>query len=606
MNSAISDLIIHPKVRPQQERTFVAIQQNWGRYHSFFCSLPTGSGKTDLAACLLSDYLLLNSEGKIDILVPYKMHQDFWYSVLREYGRKHGFSVALLKGRGSYYCPIVKSGANISPCAFDPPYARTCKSRQRCQLLKARREIRKAKVRILNWWVFKYVDLGDEKATFRVFDEAHNLLNLESLVRLEITSSQLKSITNDEKLVNTFQEWEQNALKDKKYIEINLEVGIAFLNRLKDVLSEKEAFIAKQLNNSPNSLNQDILRDLRRVTELILAISELIDNPKAADLAIFFQREYKKKTTKLTVQPFDISYIFTRLFRGSKSLFMSATIGDGEYLAKMLGLNPNHCLYIRESSAFNKDNHPFILINEAIKLSTANPEKKKRTFNFLKRHMQPFLATLYNSKQRGLILASSFELARLIEGTARANGLVVVTHTEGKSDKAIKSFINSKEGDVLITPSAWEGISLDDDLARLCLIPKVPFPMMFDPIIQRKTKKYPQFLENDVLITIQQAHGRIQRNKDDWGVTVCFDENFRWLKNKRSKVLEPWFSDRIETISLKETLLKFQDLLQNNSFSYNLLNQKQSAQSTRKITSKDYEWLQKSGLADLLQKNNKK
>ncbi|MHA2175784.1 MAG: helicase C-terminal domain-containing protein [Candidatus Hodarchaeales archaeon] len=606
MNSAISDLIIHPKVRPQQERTFVAIQQNWGRYHSFFCSLPTGSGKTDLAACLLSDYLLLNSEGKIDILVPYKMHQDFWYSVLREYGRKHGFSVALLKGRGSYYCPIVKSGANISPCAFDPPYARTCKSRQRCQLLKARREIRKAKVRILNWWVFKYVDLGDEKATFRVFDEAHNLLNLESLVRLEITSSQLKSITNDEKLVNTFQEWEQNTLKDKKYVEIALEVGIAFLNQLKVVLSEREAFIAKQLNNSPNSMNLDTLRDLRRVTELILAISELIDNPKAADLAIFFQREYKKKTTKLTVQPFDISYIFTRLFRGSKSLFMSATIGDGEYLAKMLGLNPNHCLYIRESSAFNKDNHPFILINEAIKLSTANPEKKKRTFNFLKRHIQPFLATLYKSKQRGLILASSFELARLIEGTARANGLVVVTHTEGKSDKAIKSFINSKEGDVLITPSAWEGISLDDDLARLCLIPKVPFPMMFDPIIQRKTKKYPQFLENDVLITIQQAHGRIQRNKDDWGVTVCFDENFRWLKNKRRRVLEPWFSDRIETISLKETLIKFQDLLQNNSFSYNFRNQKQSARSKRKITSKDYEWLQNSGLADLIQKNNKK
>jgi Rad3-related DNA helicase len=606
VNSAISDLIIHPKVRPQQERTFVAIQQNWGRYHSFFCSLPTGSGKTDLAACLLSDYLLLNSEGKIDILVPYKMHQDFWYSVLREYGRKHGFSVALLKGRGSYYCPIVKSGANISPCAFDPPYARTCKSRQRCQLLKARREIRKAKVRILNWWVFKYVDLGDEKATFRVFDEAHNLLNLESLVRLEITSSQLKSITNDEKLVNTFQEWEQNTLKDKKYVEIALEVGIAFLNQLKVVLSEREAFIAKQLNNSPNSMNLDTLRDLRRVTELILAISELIDNPKAADLAIFFQREYKKKTTKLTVQPFDISYIFTRLFRGSKSLFMSATIGDGEYLAKMLGLNPNHCLYIRESSAFNKDNHPFILINEAIKLSTANPEKKKRTFNFLKRHIQPFLATLYKSKQRGLILASSFELARLIEGTARANGLVVVTHTEGKSDKAIKSFINSKEGDVLITPSAWEGISLDDDLARLCLIPKVPFPMMFDPIIQRKTKKYPQFLENDVLITIQQAHGRIQRNKDDWGVTVCFDENFRWLKNKRRRVLEPWFSDRIETISLKETLIKFQDLLQNNSFSYNFRNQKQSARSKRKITSKDYEWLQNSGLADLIQKNNKK
>jgi Rad3-related DNA helicase len=604
VNSAISNLIIHSHVRPQQERTFNTIQQNWGKFHSFFCSLPTGSGKTDLAACLLSDYLLSNPEGKIDVLVPYKMHQDFWYTVLTKYGRKHGFSVALLKGRGSYYCPIVKSGANISPCAFDPPYARTCKSRQRCQLLKARRDIRKAKVRILNWWVFKYVDLGDEKATFRIFDEAHNLLNLESLVRFEITSSQLKSITNNEKLISTYQEWEQNILKEQKYVELNLEEGINFLNQLKIVLSEKETIIAKQLNSSLNSMNLDILRDLRRVTELISAISELIKNPQEADLSIFLQREFKKKTTKLTVQPFDISYIFTRLFRGSKSLFMSATIGDGEYLAQMLGLNPKHCLYIREGSAFNKDNHPFILLKEAMKLSTANPEKKKQSFNFIKKYTQPFFADLYKNKQRGLVLASSFELARLIEGVARANGLVVVTHTEGKSDKAIKSFINSKEGDVLITPSGFSGISLDDDLARICLIPKVPFPMMFDPIIQRKTKKYPQFIENDVLITIQQGHGRIQRNKDDWGLTICFDDNFRWLKNKRRKVLEPWFVDRIQTLSQTEALLKFQNLLQNNTIRNNSPKQKQSRGSTRKITSKDHEWLQKSGLADLIQKKD--
>ena len=119
----------------------------------------------------------------------------------------------------------------------------------------------------------------------------------------------------------------------------------------------------------------------------------------------------------------------------------------------------------------------------------------------------------------------------------------------------------------------------------------------------RKTKKYPQFIENDVLITIQQGHGRIQRNKDDWGLTVCFDANFHWLKKKRQKVLEPWFSDRIEIISQQEALLKFQKLLQNNSVKNSSLNQKHRKDSTRKITSKDHEWLQKSGLADLLQKN---
>ncbi|MHA2138231.1 MAG: helicase C-terminal domain-containing protein [Candidatus Hodarchaeales archaeon] len=603
MNSTISDLIIHPTVRPQQQRTYNQIQEKWSRFSSFFCSLPTGSGKTDIAACLLSNYLLANSNGKIDIIVPYKMHQDFWNSILQQYGRKHGFSVALLKGRAAYYCPIIKSGANISPCAFDPLYARTCRSRQRCPLLKARRQIRKSQVRILNWWVFKYVDLGEDKATFRIFDEAHNLLNLETLVRVEISLSLLRSLTNDEKPLIIFQEWEKTLSDHKQFTEIDLQEGMNFLHILKGVLAKKELFIAKEMNTRPDSISLESLRELRRVTELMTAISDLIENPSAADLAFYLQKDRGKGTLKLTVQPFDIAYIFSKLFRGGKNLFMSATIGDGAYLAKLLGMDPKHCLYIKESSAFDKNNHPFVLLKEAKKLSTANSEKKRETFEFIQKYAQPFLRSLYKTQQRGLILASSFELARLMESLARANGLVVITHTAGKSDSAVKSFIDSKKGDILITPSAWEGISLDDDLARLCLIPKVPFPMMFDPIIQRKVKKYPNFLENNVLITIQQAHGRIQRNPSDWGMTIFFDGNFRWLKSKRENSLEPWFTDRITEHTAHEALHLFETMLETSNKSQKESENSQNNKKFSRMKKTDREWLQTSGLADLLKKS---
>ena len=290
VNTNISDLIIHPTVRSQQQRTYDKIHENWSKFHSFFCSLPTGSGKTDIAACLLSDYILNKKGGKIDILVPYKLHQDFWYSVLQMYGRKHGFSVALLKGRGAYYCPIIKSGANISPCAFDPMYAQTCRSRQRCSLLKARKEIRKSQVRILNWWVFKYVDLGEDKATFRIFDEAHNLLNLETLVRVEINKSLLFSLTDD-KLLEVFLSWEENLLKQKQFVKIDLQAGLDFLLELKNKLSTKESIIAKQMNSNPQAIGFDILRDLKRVTELTSSISDLTENPQKTDLSFFFQKD---------------------------------------------------------------------------------------------------------------------------------------------------------------------------------------------------------------------------------------------------------------------------------------------------------------------------
>jgi Rad3-related DNA helicase len=604
MKSRISELIIHPTVRPQQQRTFDLIQKKWSNYHSFFCSLPTGSGKTDLAACILSDYISNNPTVKIDILVPYRMHQDFWHGILKNYSIKHKFSVALLKGRASYFCPIIRSGANISPCAFDPTYAQSCRSRQRCALLRARREIRKSQVRILNWWVFKYVDLGEDKATFRIFDEAHNLLNLESLLRVEINLNFIQNIAKSPELLNQFIEWEKNQLGEKHYIIIEREIGLDFIRRLQTVLSAREASIARNLNEDPQSINLDILREMRRITEMIAALSDLIKNPDSSDLSFFYQRDGQKRDTKLVLQPFDIAYIFSKLFQGSKNLFLSATIGDGEYLAKLLGLQTQYCKYIHETSSFDNKRHPFILLKEAEKLSTAG-DRKEHAFKIITSQSHPFLDILKKYRLRSLILASSFELARLMEKLVKTKNLDVITHSAGKSDKAIRSFISDRRGDVLVTPSAWEGISLDDDLARICIIPKLPFPMMGDPIVRKKSKKYPQFLENAVLVSVQQAHGRIQRNDTDWGVTICLDGNFRWLSKKRSNSLEPWFSDRIHelpSLDAKSVIQQLASSSVSDTKTKKPVEKNSKNQPFSRMKNDDRKWLESSGLADLLKK----
>jgi len=603
----ISKLIIHPTVRPQQQRTYELIQENWSQYHSFFCSLPTGSGKTDLAACLLTEYLRTNKTAKVDILVPYKMHQDFWRNILEVYGKKHGFSVALLKGRSSYYCPIIKSGANISPCAFDSLYARTCRARQRCSLLKARRRARKSQVRILNWWVYKFVDLGEEEASFRIFDECHNLLNLESLVRLEVRQSFIEKYINDKELAKQFQTWEKNKLQAKTYVNIQQEEGISFVRRLQSALIDREQEIASKLNANPNAIDTITLRELKRVSEMTDALNKLTENPESSDLQFFFQRSKKQNKTKIVIQPFDISYIFSDLFKTGKNLFMSATIGDGEYLASLLGFDTNHCYFIHESSSFDKNAHPFIILKDAKRLSTANAEKKTQTFDYIRHEMTPILKIMREKNLRGLILTSSFEIASIISKLSKNLYLDVVTHTAGRSDEAIKDFTLGKKGDVLITPSAWEGISLDDDLGRICIVPKLPFPMMGDPIIRKKMQKYPQFMENEVLISIQQAHGRIQRNPSDWGVTICLDGNIKWLISKKNKSLEPWFLERMHENTIEEVRSIIQNLVkkQKSNKSIKLLTGKQT-QTTNKTFSKmkkqDRDWLESSGLIDLLKK----
>jgi Rad3-related DNA helicase len=408
----------------------------------------------------------------------------------------------------------------------------------------------------------------------------------------------------DVELLNQFIDWEKNQLGDKFYTIIEREEGVEFALKLKLALSSREASIAKSLNENPENVNLDVLREMKRITEMVLALSDLIENPISSDLSFFFMRGKQKQELKLVLQPFDIAFIFSKLFRGSKNLFLSATIGDGEYLAQLLGLNSQYCGYIHETSSFDSKKHPFILLEKSEKLSTAR-DRKEHAYKTITNFSRPFIDLLKKYRLRSLILASSFELARLMEKLSKDRNLKVITHSAGKSDEAIKRFISERKGDVLITPSAWEGISLDDDLARVCIIPKLPFPMMGDPIIRKKSQKYPQFLENAVMVSVQQAHGRIQRNEIDWGVTVCLDGNFRWLRKKRSKSLEPWFSDRIHELSSEATQFLIKELASSSVLDTNKKHNskiKTNEQPFSRMKHDDRKWLESSGLADLLKK----
>ncbi|MHA1542149.1 MAG: hypothetical protein ACTSQH_04165, partial [Candidatus Hodarchaeales archaeon] len=78
----------------------------------------------------------------------------------------------------------------------------------------------------------------------------------------------------------------------------------------------------------------------------------------------------------------------------------------------------------------------------------------------------------------------------------------------------------------------------------------------------------------------------------------------RWLKNKRKKSLEPWFSNRILEVSIKEALDLFHNMLQKSNY----ITQKEKKQSIKgnysRMKKDDRDWLQNSGLADLLGKKD--
>ena len=91
----------------------------------------------------------------------------------------------------------------------------------------------------------------------------------------------------------------------------------------------------------------------------------------------------------------------------------------------------------------------------------------------------------------------------------------------------------------------------------------------------------------------------------DWGVTICLDGNFRWLRKKRSKSLEPWFSDRIHELSSENAQILIKELASTSLLdTTRKFNDKNNTvdQPFSRMKNDDRKWLESSGLADLLKK----
>ena len=83
-----------------------------------------------------------------------------------------------------------------------------------------------------------------------------------------------------------------------------------------------------------------------------------------------------------------------------------------------------------------------------------------------------------------------------------------------------------------------------------------------------------KWYEADAMINVNQALGRVIRNKDDYGVMICIDE--RYILKSIKNLFSNWFSKNLEIKSLKENdelymeLNKFYDICKKNYSKKNL------------------------------------
>jgi Rad3-related DNA helicase len=136
-------------------------------------------------------------------------------------------------------------------------------------------------------------------------------------------------------------------------------------------------------------------------------------------------------------------------------------------------------------------------------------------------------------------------LGREVSGPGGAKR-VLSYRMAGERATAVAEYLRTPAS-ILVAPSADRGIDLPDELCRLTIIAKVPYPNLGDRMVRMRTymgHEGQMWYSTTTVRSIVQMAGRGVRHKDDWCRTIILDRQFEsgvWLKSK--SLFPQWFKE---------------------------------------------------------------
>lgn len=266
-------------------------------------------------------------------------------------------------------------------------------------------------------------------------------------------------------------------------------------------------------------------------------------NPEDWVITYEYSKEKKGMLDKVIFNPLVIDkYADAQLFQyGDKVLIMSATIMNPKIVAQNLGISDYQFIDIPQK--FDPSQKPIYHLNVA-KLDKDGCDLKNPE-NELQNVVDAIDILLDLFAVKGIIHTTTFDIAKFIKSKSRhANR--ILTHTTENREYIIDKHINSPENTIICSPSMTEGLDLVDDLSRIQILVKVPYPSLSDAIILGKKKRDElnrvPFVDTwynwKTTYDIVQAYGRSIRSPDDFAYTFTIDDRFEGFckRNHQHKV----------------------------------------------------------------------
>ncbi len=487
-------------------------------------SLPTGSGKSAIAVTLARYLNSRDPLSKAYVLTSQKILQDQYVNDFK------GF-VADVRSSTNYNCSLFTGqtcGDTLRLREIFKGYhgativeiCRQCEKKGKCPYKNAKKKFIDSVVGVTNYSYLLsetvYVD-DLEQRELLVCDECHNI---EESVRKWASVA-----INEQHCFGELNLKFPNDTSDESFIAwLMTEFQPRLTIECESLVSQIAAAYGK------NAANVTMLvKKYTALDKYVCQVNRCIDGIKERGETFLVMCEGEDGKRVATFKPVDITNMARNMLYklGVKKLLMSATILDSGVYKRSAGVPSSSSTTMVMPETFKPE--AFGIVYKPI-VSMA----KKNIITSEQKLVKEIKRILDDNKDlKGIIHTSNYTITQMVS-KIRDNRLLVQGSTSDR-DKILSKHINSKRATVLVSPSMMEGLDLKDDLGRLQIICKVPFPYLGDRVTALKAKTDPQWYAWVTARTLIQAIGRSVRSESDFCKTYILDSTFgdffcRWHK----------------------------------------------------------------------------
>lgn len=535
---------------------------------NYIMQAPTGSGKSIIAiviAGVLSEYY--NKSGYILI-------SDL--SLVNQYERDINMRIpdwGIIRGQHYYNClengmpyPMGECKLKVNGNNFN-----TSECSEYCPYLIAKRKSLNSRVTVCTYqyWLTHVNDMVDTdednnmRRDFVICDEAHKLSDIiQTKYSLTIGEHELNAVELlCEEFTSSLNEKARHAdIEFKNAYEALRECDTNYLQRILEIIKQINHNAIGPLFSCLCSTKVDQANYIGNTNRMRSVMNALI-----------WLKEFN--TQSVIYMNTSISNMDNIVLSINPKSVVLNSIDEGNLMDKYFHSNFNHCLYM---SATIGNPYEFAKNCNFIKFKYANIPSQ---FDFSKSpiYYVPGYKMSYTEKTtslpkicemvddimniykdfRGVILVSSYDMSLQIkDALSQTNKDRIITYSNAKEKEIALSDYTYSKNKVLIGPSLFDGISLDDDKCRFIIIGKVPYPDLKNNFISRKKDISNIWYNNQAIMSLVQGIGRGVRSKTDWCVSFILDGSFVPLAQRYATYFDDTFTMNNRVIQITPEQLK--------------------------------------------------